>query len=66
MKEYLDKFVVGQEAAKKRLCVAVYNHYQRTREFRRREDEEAEREREKMRGQMAFEKYSRNSHPTES
>lgn len=29
LKEYLDRFVVGQEDAKKTLCVAVYNHYKR-------------------------------------
>lgn len=29
MKEYLDKYVVGQDEAKKSLCVAVYNHYKR-------------------------------------
>ncbi|GEO05264.1 ATP-dependent Clp protease ATP-binding subunit ClpX [Adhaeribacter aerolatus] len=29
MKEYLDQFVVGQEEAKKVMCVAVYNHYKR-------------------------------------
>jgi len=29
MKDYLDQFVVGQEEAKKVMCVAVYNHYKR-------------------------------------
>ena len=29
IKEFLDKFIVGQEAAKKALSVAVYNHYKR-------------------------------------
>ncbi|MCC7174821.1 MAG: ATP-dependent Clp protease ATP-binding subunit ClpX [Bryobacterales bacterium] len=29
MKEYLDQYVIGQEAAKKKLAVAVYNHYKR-------------------------------------
>jgi ATP-dependent Clp protease ATP-binding subunit ClpX len=29
MKEYLDKYVIGQDHAKKYLCVAVYNHYKR-------------------------------------
>jgi len=29
MKEYLDQFVVGQDDAKKVICVAVYNHYKR-------------------------------------
>jgi ATP-dependent Clp protease ATP-binding subunit ClpX len=29
IKEYLDQYVVGQDEAKKRLSVAVYNHYKR-------------------------------------
>lgn len=29
LKNYLDRFVVGQDSAKKTLSVAVYNHYQR-------------------------------------
>src|SRR5436189_332918 len=29
LKEYLDQFVIGQEATKKKLAVAVYNHYKR-------------------------------------
>ena len=29
IKAYLDKYVIGQEAAKKTLSVAVYNHYKR-------------------------------------
>jgi ATP-dependent Clp protease ATP-binding subunit ClpX len=29
LKNHLDKFVIGQEAAKIALCVAVYNHYKR-------------------------------------
>ncbi|MBQ1516848.1 MAG: ATP-dependent Clp protease ATP-binding subunit ClpX [Clostridia bacterium] len=29
MKKHLDDYVIGQEAAKKALCVAVYNHYKR-------------------------------------
>lgn len=31
IKDFLDKYVVGQEKAKKALSVAVYNHYQRIR-----------------------------------
>ncbi|MDR3332698.1 MAG: ATP-dependent Clp protease ATP-binding subunit ClpX [Synergistaceae bacterium] len=31
IKDYLDKYVIGQERAKKVLSVAVYNHYQRIR-----------------------------------
>jgi len=30
IKEFLDEYVVGQGAAKKRLAVAVYNHYRRS------------------------------------
>lgn len=40
LKRYLDQFVVGQERAKKKLCVAVYNHYQRIVELQRRDAEE--------------------------
>ncbi|MEN6606096.1 MAG: ATP-dependent Clp protease ATP-binding subunit ClpX [Bryobacteraceae bacterium] len=29
LKEYLDQYVLGQDATKKRLAVAVYNHYKR-------------------------------------
>ena len=29
IKSYLDKYVVGQENAKKAISVAVYNHYKR-------------------------------------
>ncbi len=29
LKDYLDQYVVGQEATKKKLAVAVYNHYKR-------------------------------------
>lgn len=29
LKEQLDKYVIGQDAAKKTLCVSVYNHYKR-------------------------------------
>ena len=29
IKEYLDRFVIGQDEAKKDLSVAVYNHYKR-------------------------------------
>ena len=29
IKEFLDEYVIGQEAAKKVLSVAVYNHYKR-------------------------------------
>ncbi|MFW6250614.1 MAG: ATP-dependent Clp protease ATP-binding subunit ClpX [Alkalispirochaetaceae bacterium] len=43
IKEYLDLYVVGQEAAKKVLSVAVYNHYKRiTQKSRIEEDVEIE------------------------
>lgn len=29
MKKFLDEYVIGQDEAKKTLCVAVYNHYKR-------------------------------------
>ncbi len=29
MKNFLDQYVIGQDEAKKHLCVAVYNHYKR-------------------------------------
>lgn len=29
MKAYLDQYVIGQDEAKERICVAVYNHYKR-------------------------------------
>ena len=29
MKEFLDQYVIGQDEAKRYLCVAVYNHYKR-------------------------------------
>ncbi|MDH4460351.1 MAG: ClpX C4-type zinc finger protein, partial [Flectobacillus sp.] len=29
MKVFLDQYVIGQDDAKKHLCVAVYNHYKR-------------------------------------
>ena len=46
LKQHLDQFVVGQERAKKKLCVAVYNHYQRIQELRRRDGGEEEEEEE--------------------
>jgi ATP-dependent Clp protease ATP-binding subunit ClpX len=40
IKDFLDEYVVGQEAAKKRLAVAVYNHYKRNEMSRRRNEVE--------------------------
>jgi len=37
--EYLDDYVVGQEIAKKKLAVAVYNHYKRIRSGENRRDD---------------------------
>lgn len=53
LKQHLDNFVVGQERAKKVLSVAVYNHYQRTQESQRREDEEQEILQQQLRREMA-------------
>ncbi len=39
IREYLSQYVVGQEAAKKSLAVAVYNHYKRVRSHERRTDD---------------------------
>ena len=40
MKAVLDDYVIGQEEAKKTLCVAVYNHYKRISAPRKKEDVE--------------------------
>jgi ATP-dependent Clp protease ATP-binding subunit ClpX len=40
IKTFLDEYVVGQEAAKKKLSVAVYNHYKRNEMSRRRNEVE--------------------------
>lgn len=29
MKKFLDQYVIGQDRAKEKICVAVYNHYKR-------------------------------------
>ncbi len=39
IKDYLDQYVIGQEAVKKRLAVAVYNHYKRIQMNRQRTSE---------------------------
>ncbi len=64
LKEHLDKYVVGQDKAKKVTTVAIYNHYQRIREIRRQEaEEQAKREQ-----QARWESREREarSHPAES
>ncbi len=40
IKEFLDQYVVGQESAKKKLAVAVYNHYKRIEHSTRQQDVE--------------------------
>lgn len=35
LKEALDQYVIGQEKAKKTICVAVYNHYKRIRSLQK-------------------------------
>ncbi|KAH8820595.1 P-loop containing nucleoside triphosphate hydrolase protein [Xylogone sp. PMI_703] len=64
LKEHLDKFVVGQDKAKKVTSVAIYNHYQRIREIKRQDAEEHERQEQKAR-RLLHEK-ERNSHPVEN
>lgn len=43
LKEHLDKYVIGQERAKKMLSVAVYNHYQRIHELQRQQQDQNDR-----------------------
>ncbi|MBK7094024.1 MAG: ATP-dependent Clp protease ATP-binding subunit ClpX [Saprospiraceae bacterium] len=38
IKEYLDKYVIGQDDAKKHIAVAVYNHYKRLKHFGSKKD----------------------------
>jgi len=42
IREFLDEYVVGQETAKKKLAVAVYNHYKRNEMSKRRSDIEVQ------------------------
>ncbi len=42
IKEELDKYIVGQESAKKVLSVAVYNHYKRINEISKHKDDDTE------------------------
>jgi len=42
IREFLDEYVVGQEKAKKKLAVAVYNHYKRNEMAKRRSDIEVQ------------------------
>lgn len=63
LKAHLDKFVVGQERAKKVLSTAVCNHYQRIRELRRQEDEQAEKEHRAQRRNMAHRHATEDEYP---
>jgi ATP-dependent Clp protease ATP-binding subunit ClpX len=42
IREFLDEYVIGQEKAKKKLAVAVYNHYKRNEMSKRRSDIEVQ------------------------
>ncbi len=42
IKKFLDEYVIGQEQAKKKLAVAVYNHYKRRESAKRRGRNEVE------------------------
>ena len=42
IKNYLDQYVIGQDNAKKSLCVAVYNHYKRLNQKVKNDDVEIE------------------------
>ena len=42
IKQYLDQYVIGQEAAKKVLSVAVYNHYKRIDYYSKKQTEDVE------------------------
>ncbi|KAL2066699.1 hypothetical protein VTL71DRAFT_2771 [Oculimacula yallundae] len=64
LKEHLDKYVVGQDKAKKVTSVAIFNHYQRIREIRRVQEEEHAREEQEARWELR--ERERNSHPVEN
>jgi ATP-dependent Clp protease ATP-binding subunit ClpX len=64
LKEHLDKFVVGQDKAKKVTSVAIYNHYQRIRELRRQEAEVQAAREQQARWELG--ERERVSHPVES
>ncbi|TVY56379.1 ATP-dependent clpX-like chaperone, mitochondrial, partial [Lachnellula cervina] len=68
LKEHLDKFVVGQDKAKKVTSVAIFNHYQRIRELRRQEAEEEERYAKEERQRKARRDRERDerAHPVEN
>ncbi len=64
LKDHLDKYVVGQDKAKKVTSVAIFNHYQRIRELRRLEEEELAKAEQHSRWELR--ERERNSHPVES
>ncbi|KAE8447299.1 hypothetical protein EG329_010857 [Mollisiaceae sp. DMI_Dod_QoI] len=64
LKEHLDKYVVGQDKAKKVTAVAIYNHYQRIRELRRLEEEEQAKREQEARWELR--ERERSSHPVEN
>ncbi|KAI9053960.1 hypothetical protein LZ554_002904 [Drepanopeziza brunnea f. sp. 'monogermtubi'] len=64
LKEHLDKYVVGQDKAKKVTSVAIFNHYQRIRELRRLEEEEEAKVDQQHRWEMR--ERERNAHPAEN
>ena len=64
LKAHLDKYVVGQDKAKKVTSVALYNHYTRIREIKRREADEKERKKSEERAQ--YRDRERGGYPTES
>lgn len=64
LKQHLDKFVVGQDKAKKVVSVAIFNHYQRIREIRRQEAEDQAKREKQARWEMR--ERERRSHPVES
>lgn len=39
LKKHLDRYVVGQDRSKRILSTAIYHHYQRVHQLRRREKE---------------------------
>jgi len=63
LKEHLDKYVVGQDKAKKVTAVAIFNHYQRIRELARQEEEEQAKREQQARWDVR--ERERHSHPVE-
>jgi ATP-dependent Clp protease ATP-binding subunit ClpX len=43
LKQHLDRYVVGQDRSKRILSTAIYHHYQRVHQLRRREQEQQDR-----------------------